>query len=276
MKALLPKVLGNYINALAVISPQAAAALAFHIFSKPRQGAVGPHHQEFLDGARVEVFGLDELKIQVYHWPASGPTVLLVHGWESHSHRWKMLIEKLQTANFNIFSIDAPAHGYSSGTNFYVPLYEQVVNLMVDKYTVDYIVGHSVGGMTALYHQYKNPSQTVKKLVILGSPDRLEDIMTGFQSVLGLSGRAMTSLNNYFKDRFGFRIEEFNGAAFAKGLQVPGLVIHDKDDKITPFKGSVAIAKAWGKAEFMSTNGLGHSLYSEEVNNRILQFLSEK
>ena len=51
-----------------------------------------------------------------YRWLGKKETILLAHGWESNSFRWKDLIVKLDTAlDYNVIALDAPAHGRSSG-----------------------------------------------------------------------------------------------------------------------------------------------------------------
>ena len=61
---MLPKILGNYVNTLAIISPQAAAKKAFKIFSKPRRGKIGPHHEGFLKPNLEPAIEINNLKIQ--------------------------------------------------------------------------------------------------------------------------------------------------------------------------------------------------------------------
>ena len=44
VKKILPKAIGFYINALALVNPKASARKAFKVFSKPRRGRIGAHH----------------------------------------------------------------------------------------------------------------------------------------------------------------------------------------------------------------------------------------
>ena len=144
LKKALPKVIGSSINVLAIFAPKIAAKQAFKVFSKPRRGKIGPHHEEFLNPNLEPKISVEEHQIQPYKWSGTGKTILLVHGWESHSHRWKEMIIRLQQENYNIIAFDAPAHGYSSGKYFYVPLYHQALNKMLETYHPDYLIGHSM------------------------------------------------------------------------------------------------------------------------------------
>ncbi|WP_051907779.1 alpha/beta hydrolase [Flavimarina sp. Hel_I_48] len=272
-KKIIAKLLGGYINLLAYIAPDKAAGKVFSLFSTPRQGKIRTHHTDFLNPARHERIPFKNMELQVYIWPGEGETVLLVHGWESNTHRYKMLIKELQQKNYRIIAFDAPGHGYSEGFSLYVPLYDEAMQLIKEKYEPTYIVGHSIGAMTAIHNQSKHPDTHVKRMVILGAPDKLEDMLADSEKLLGLSNRTTQVMDAYFKKRFGFIKKEFSSAALAKKIQIPGLIIHDKDDSITPSYGSKAIHNNWPKSTLVYTTGLNHSLYGEAVDKVILKFL---
>ena len=204
-KKLVPRAIGTYLNMLSLFSPARTQKKAFDLFSKPRRGRIGEHHKAFLDNAKEARVEHDGLEIQVYHWPGKGPTILLVHGWESNSHRWKMLIEQLIPQGYDIYTFDAPAHGHSTGTNLYVPLYRDVLHTIISRYAPQYIIGHSVGAMTTLYELSQSKDNNIKKAVLLGPPDDLDSILGEYRSILGLRQRVMQQLDAYFQKRFGFK-----------------------------------------------------------------------
>ncbi len=277
MKRLLNKIIplayGQYYNAYTLVAPKKAADSAFHLFCTVRKGRVRPEQAAYLDGAKLTMEEVGEHKIQSYHWPGNKETVLLVHGWESNTFRWRNLIKKLREADFNIIAFDAPSHGYSSGKHLYVPLYEEAVNYMVTKYNPKHLIGHSVGGMTIIYNQYKNPNTHVEKMVTIGSPSEFHEIMEHFQDLLKFNNRVMKHLDKYVYNRFGFRIDEFSTSKFAQSISKKGLLFHDKRDNIAPYHASVAVNKSWKDSTLVSTEGLGHSMHQDDVNNQIISFL---
>ena len=275
IKTILPKAIGSYINLLAIINPKASARKAFRVFSKPRQGKIGPHHKAFLNPVLQPKIEAEGLSIQPYKWPGTGKTILLVHGWESHSHRWKEMVLRLQKENYNIIAFDAPGHGYSTGEYLYVPLYNNVLKTVLQTYKPDFIIGHSIGAMTTLYNQSQETNYKASKLVILGAPDKLESILLDYKKIVGLSDRALVALDRFFMKTFNFKSSEFSSSAFAEKINIPTLLIHDKDDKITPASGSRAIYAALKDSKYIETKGLNHSLYDAEVNEKIIAFLSE-
>lgn len=255
-------------------SKKAAARKAFLVFCTPRGGRIKENQKVFLDRAKDQKMSItNEVQIQTYNWQGSGPTVLLIHGWESNSHRWFKLIEELQKASYNIVAFDAPGHGNSTGKILNVPLYTQCVQKVSSHYHPKVHIGHSIGGLTTVYHYFKHQPAHIDKLVILGAASELAIIMKDYQRLLGMKNGVMKGLDHLIKERFGFSIEQFSGFSFAKKIAVPGLIIHDKYDQITPVASSRGIHKSWKNSTYIETTGLGHSLYQDEVRSHIINFI---
>lgn len=243
------------------------------MFCTPRKGRILPEQEDFLEDAEDEIIPIDNLEIQTYRWSNLGETILMVHGWESNAHRWKTITQKLHKKGYNVIAFDAPAHGNSSGKILNVPLYTKCLQKIIELYRPNHIIGHSVGGMTTIFHQYSYPGTEIEKLVILAPPSELSRIMKGYQETLKLSPKFMNALNLYFKDKHDFSFEEFSVARFAKNLTHKGLLIHDINDDIAPYNEAQAIGNNWNNVEFITTKDFGHSLFFEEVDTMIIDFL---
>ena len=268
-----PLLIGKYLQLLFFFSPKKALHKAYVLFCTPRKGKVLPEQEDFLDEAEDAVIAVEDIYVQSYRWANMGETILVVHGWESNTHRWKRIIQKLHQQGYNVVAFDAPAHGYSSGKILSVPFYTQCLQKMVELYRPDHIMGHSVGGMTTLYHQYIYPDQEINKLIILAPPSDLERIMGQFQGILRLSSKFMKALDDFFKNKYGFYFEEFSVSKFATSINKKGLLIHDKHDDIAPYNEAVAISQSWKGSQFITTENYGHSLFYEEVDDMIITFL---
>ncbi len=280
MKKLVNRILalayGAYFNILALFSKKLAGEKAVTLFSSPRKGKVLPIQASFLTKAediKIEVGGK---QIQTYFWAGTKETVLLLHGWESNSFRWRNLISFLSDANFAIVAFDAPAHGNSSGGIFNVPLYAECAQHIVKHYKPTFIIGHSVGGMTALYRQYIYPHNSIQKIVTIGSPSELSELMEYYQNLLGFNNHVLSALNDYFQAHFGFGIRDFSSSQFVQKIQIEGLLIHDIEDEITPYHNSEKVHANWKNSKLISTRGLGHSMHQDYVNNQIIDFLKSK
>ena len=273
IQALMPTLYGQYFNVYSLIAPKKAADSAFHLFSKVRKGRVQPQQAEYLDRAKLSVEKVSGHELQSYHWPGKKDTVLLVHGWESNTYRWRNLIKKLREADFDIIAFDAPAHGYSSGEHLNAPLYEESVRHMVDKYGPKSLVGHSMGGLTIVYNQYKSPSPRVEKMVTIGSPSEFHEIMGHYQQLLKFNDRVLQHLDDYIQARFGFGIRDFSTSKFSRSIDKKALIFHDRLDPITPYHAAVQLHGNWKGSTLISTEGLGHSMHQDHVNDQIVSFL---
>lgn len=269
----LPLAYGAYFNSLATFSQNLAAEKAFKLFCTPRKGKVLPHQENYLNDAKSEVLYLSENRLQTYQWQGEKETVLLMHGWESNVFRWRNLIGFLQEEGYHIIAFDAPGHGNSSGKILNVPLYAQCIQLLVERYTPKYLIGHSMGGMTTLYHQYLHPSSFVEKIVTLGSPSDLSDIMEHYQNLLQFNTKVLEGLDNFFFKKYNFRIPDFSTAKFVQKNSKKGLLVHDEEDTIAPFRASEKVHSHWKNSTLIRTRGLGHSLHQEEINRKIVEFL---
>ena len=83
--------------------------------------------------------------------------------------------------------------------------------------------------------------------------------------------------NRKFETQFGADLwQRFSPEVLARQLDVPGLVIHDQDDRDVPIQEGIAVAQAWPGAQFVRTTGLGHRriLRDPEVIARVAAFIA--
>lgn len=275
IQSFLPKLMGLRLMALYKIKPKKAIHKAYKLFCTPRGGFVKANQKDFLTAHRSKSIQYKKIQIQTYHWAGNGAKVLLLHGWDSHSFRWKDMVKHLKAKDYDITAFDAPAHGNSEGNMLNVPIYNEVLSLMLKKFKPSLLIGHSMGGMTAVFNQFNYCNPGIKKMVLLGAPSNLKRIMNGFQKILGLSDKFMLATENYFKERYGYRFDEFSTKDFAKKIEISTLVVHDKYDKIVPYSEALEIEEALQNSELIITEGAGHSLHQSKIYKRILRFLKE-
>ena len=270
------KSIGLYINFLSFVFPDKAIELAHGYFSEPRKGKLTQKNlPEILKEAHPETFQYQDNFIQTYKWKGNETVILLVHGWESNSSRWEKLLPYLKKSGSTIVAIDGPAQGLSSGKEFSVPKFAEYVHEIVEKFKPKYLIGHSMGGKTCLYYQYKYQSDSIKKMVILGSPSDFKIIFNNFITLLGLNSKISKALEDNYISVLNLKLEEFSGQLFASKLNVKGLVAHDIDDTVVSFKEAKKIVNAWKEVQFIETSGLGHSLHDDNLYQKVYQFLFE-
>lgn len=277
MKAFLnkaiPKLYGFYFNTIALFSKERAAQKALSVFSIPRKGKITPVQDTFLKTATKQLIGWEEGLYACYRWKGTGPTVLLAHGWESNSFRWKYLVEPLVKKDYNIIAIDAPAHGGTDGVEFTAIKYSKLIKQTIALYEPEFVVAHSVGAMATIYQEHKEPHDFIKKFVFLGSPNALENIMRGYQRVVSFNETVYKALDNLLHKTFGSRIKDFNAATFAATITQPTLLIHNPQDVVIPYSDMHEIAAKMQKATTYTSATGGHSLYTPEVVEAIINFV---
>ena len=269
----IPKGYGFYLNILNLLSKDKAAQLALDIFSTPRRGRIKEHQKEFLDTARQQRIVFEDGLFMLYHWKGNGPTILLNHGWESNAFRWKYLFDDLKALDYNIIAIDGPAHGNSSGKLFTAIKYSRLIKSTIELYEPEVIIAHSVGGMATVFNEYSNPTASLKKLVLLGSPNKLEIIMRGYQELLSFNNGVYEGLDKVIQKRFGYKVADFQTEDFAVNITAQTLVLHETKDLIVGVSAGKQIAQRMQNATFIETTTGGHSLHTPENTNHIINFL---
>lgn len=272
----LPKLIGVRLNTLFRFNKEKAVKKVYRIFCTPRGGKVKPHQEPFLNEAKAEKIKHGRIQLQTYHWENSGPKVLLIHGWDSNSSRWKDLIEVLSKQRFNIFAFDAPAQGNSGGKLLNVPLYSKCIDKMIKTYQPDYLVGHSMGGMSIFFNEFQQQSTGVKKIVSLGAPSEMRKIIDDLKKILSLKPKLMMAVEDYFEEKFSYRFDEFATKNFVTNVHQDCLIIHDQFDKVVPVGSGKALEKQLSNAKLIITEGAGHSLNRGYIHQEILAFLSEQ
>lgn len=273
LKKYLAKLEGKRLALLHKYAPEKAAERCLKLFITPRRGEIKKQQEPFLQTAKKEVVTSGGLQIQTYLWPKGGEKVLLVHGWESNTARWKDLIIRLQAENYSVISIDAPAHGSSGGRRFSVPLYGEAIRDIVEKFNPQSAIGHSIGGTTLLYQHYRQSFPYIERMVLLAPASEMIGLMKDFQKTLGLKHDLMRTFEKRFKKEFGYNFAEFSMLELTKSFEITALWIHDKNDKIVNYQETLPVVEQWNNAELLLTEGLGHGLKSEFVYEAVLKFL---
>jgi len=270
------KSIGLYINSLSFVFPKKATQLAHSFFSEPKIGKLSKDNlPKILKEATAENFQYEDHFIQTYTWKGNDTVILLVHGWESNSSRWKKLLPYLKKSGSTIIAVDGPAQGLSSGKEFTVPKYAEFIHIIAQKFQPQYLIGHSMGGKTCLYYQYKYQNDSIQKMVILGSPSDFKIIFNNFITLLSLNSKISKTLERNYKAILSQNLDHFSGQLFASKINAKGLVAHDVEDKVVLFEEGKKIASSWKNVQFIETSGLGHSLHDHDLYQKIAHFLFE-
>ncbi len=268
------KLIGFYLNTLANIFPKVAARQGFFLFCYPVRTAMNGHQKSFLASADKFPVPYKDQTLQGYRWGQGPKKVLFVHGWQSHSYRWKPYIDAWSLDDYTLYAFDAPGHGLSSGNSFTVPDYTHaLLNVKEIIGDVDIMIAHSVGCFAVLYGMHLQSDLRLKKLILLAPPGQASDFLNHFRNLLGLNPKMVNLIIRTLEHRFNLPLSYFSTITFAEAIQVPGLIVHDLHDQDTPYQNAVAIQKKWPQGHLITTSSYGHRLKSPKVVNAVLAYV---
>jgi pimeloyl-ACP methyl ester carboxylesterase len=259
------------------VSPRWAGQVALNISLTPQKHSPSDMEQQILNRAwRVVVYHGDD-RLSGYVWDGDGATVLLVHGWEGGAHSLTPLVAPLQTQGFRVVAFDAPAHGISHAKHTNLVDMGQSVREAIDQFGPVYaIVAHSMGGAATMFAAAEG--LCVEKIVLLGAPSKASNIFARFAMMFDISDRVLQEMHDGIARLVGKPVEYFSVETVARGIKIPGLVVHDRRDPVVAFTDGEAIAANWKGARFFPTDGLGHRniRHNAAVIHEITDFLTEE
>jgi predicted alpha/beta hydrolase family esterase len=268
MKKLIVFTVSITIKVISFFSSSLAAKYCLYIFTKPRKGRANVYQKNFLE---KNLLKNTSLNFPIYNWPGGNKTLLLIHGWESNSARWKPLINELHNLNLNIYAIDAPGHGLNKEKTFNVISYSKLITEVINKTKPDYIVAHSIGTMSAAKGLF-NANHKIEKLVLLAPVNNFNFILKEFQRILLIPKKTIESLIRLINIKYHTNPVTYKTSNYTPKDSV--LIIHDKQDKIIPYSEALEILNTHQKHILKTTTNLGHRLKSKQVLGLIKDYLS--
>ena len=252
------RMFGLFIRFLGWVLPGPASKLAYRMWFKAGRRPLLPEDEPFLSRASQEVVTVDGRKIAVMIWGA-GPTVLLAHGWGSRGVRMGPLAIALAREGYTAIAFDAPGHGASEGQGTSAIMVAAVMRSLAEKYgPLAGAITHSFGGI-AVNYAIRQGLQ-VPRLVCISPPADFERLFTMYIATLGLSQPIADRMRALAETEFGPELfDQLTMYHQPQEIKIPALIIHDREDQVAPFEGGEKLAHDWPNAEFLPTQGLGHS-----------------
>ena len=259
-----------------------------------QQGLVKKVYQAFFSPSRYEVKSVDEAvlargntyrlpyaggELAVTTWGEAGrPTVLLMHGWGGARAQMTGFVEPLLNAGFRVVAYDQPAHGESDGvTTNLLEIAPTLDEVMKREGRFEAIIAHSFGTLITSYALVKRNFPPPARLVYFGAFNRLLEALPRFQVIAGLPDAVIDGLREMIYKNFGRGVlDDIINETLTPQINIPALMFHDKSDNVTPVEDSRAIARAWQRAQYVETDGLGHrgALQTKEIHEQVVKFLT--
>ena len=272
----IPQVIILSSKLLAFISPKFVTRFAAKLFTTPVKHKVPKRELEMDQKSTKNTFFIPAIRknITTYKYGKSDHKVLLVHGWSGRGTQLFKIADELLQNGYSTISFDAPAHGKSEGkTTIMSEFIISILEIEKQYGPFEIAIGHSLGGMSVL-NAIKDGLK-VKKAIIIGSGDIVHDILEEFVSKLGLKTEISDRLRDHFENQYQLKMDDFSAYRAAQKIEIPVLVIHDKDDPEVPVKAGIHIHKNLQNGNLFLTEGLGHRkiLGNQNVIKKIIDFI---
>ncbi len=274
----IPKVILITAKLFVAISPKLATKFTAKLFTTPIKHKI-PKREFHMDKESVQekVFVPSINKeIVVYHYGKSEKKILLVHGWSGRGTQLVKIADELLNLGYSTISFDAPAHGKSKGnSSIMIEFIESILELEKQFGPFEFAIGHSLGGMSIL--NAIREKLKIRKVVIIGSGDIIQDIIDDFIKKLELNPEIGIKLREHFEKKYGVEMNYYSASNAAKEVLIPVLIIHDENDVDVNVKAAYNIKENLNISELMITKNLGHRkiLGNTEVIKRIVEFIKK-
>lgn len=274
----IPKVILITAKFLEVISTKLVVKFAAKLFTTPIKHKI-PKREFHMDKESVQetVFvPTINKEIVIYNYGKSEKKILLVHGWSGRGTQLVKIADELLNLGYSTISFDAPAHGKSKGnSSIMIEFIASILELEKQFGPFEFAIGHSLGGMSILNAIRQNLK--IKKAVIIGSGDIIQDIIDDFVNKLKLKTEIGIKLRDYFEKKYNSKMDYYSASNAAKEVTIPVLVIHDENDDDVNVKAAYNIIENLKNSELMITKNLGHRkiLGNTEVIKRIAEYIKE-
>ncbi len=240
--------------------------------------------------------------IHYAHYDAwSDVNLVLVHGSGGCSLNWPL--EALEKSNVNVYAVDLPGHGESSGVgrddvDEYVAIMDGFCNALSLENVA--LAGHSLGGAIVLGSALSK-KEWLTRLVLVGTGsklrvlpmifDAIEQDYNGAMDMIGMTvygpdvspalveqekQRSLAQSPKVILDDFR-ACDKFDVSARLNEITLPALVVSGDHDKLTPVKYGQYLKDNIKDAQFVVIKNAGHLLAvekPEEFVAAVAEFLS--
>lgn len=254
----LPAYVTKPMQFLSKVSTPLATQYALRLFFQPIAFPIPEREKPMLKISRQEILKTEAREAFTLHHLGAPhkPKLLFVHGWSGRGTQFFKIAEKLQN-DFCLIALDAPAHGQHKGARTSMLSFIQAIEKTATQHGPIYgAIGHSLGGM-ALFNALDR-SLVLKKLVIMGSPNTVPNVIHDFAQQVKASPSVEQKLISTIEKKFNLKVEDLSIEHLAQKHNPEGLIFHDEQDADVPVFNAKQAAAAWPKAKLHLSNGLGH------------------
>lgn len=269
------------------IAPRIAARVALRLWCTPPSAAGLRQDNRPGPGVLSDVVLPGGYRVRVETWSPTGsggppPTVYLVHGWGGWRGQLGAFVEPLRSAGFRVVAFDSPGHGESgpgqlgrnqaSGIEFA----ETLRTVVAVNGPAAGIIAHSLGTATTILAL--RDGLAAERLVLIAPTADPIRVVDRFREYVGLGSRSAVAFFVRLHRIAGRPLTDLNSLTLPASVsRPPTLVIHDRDDRDTPYAEGIEFSERWPAKDLVGTEGLGHHriLRDPEVVTAAAGFLAD-
>lgn len=250
-----------YFSKIGLIFPNFVTKLAAQLWIKPPPRKIKQNDFEFLKSSNPKQKTSQYGPHTLYSFGNGSNKVLFVHAWGGHTADFKNLIPLFEKSNYQIISFDFAGHGLSPAKDTdFNDLSLLLLEIDQEYGPFDIVTSHSAGAIIS-FVAFDRGFRLPKKFVALSPLGRLyEHYQNKFVDLLHMPPKVSDNLETYFKNKYGS--EDFwniyNVNSYTEKFNIPGLIIHDKDDYGVPVSEAEFLHENWKNSELKLTENLGH------------------
>ncbi len=258
--------------------PSCAGRLAYRLWFSTRRFTEPGRETQWLAEAQTDSINCGNRQLVRYQWGDPGaPAVLLIHGWNGRGPQLGALAAALNAAGLRAVAFDAPAHGRSPGRSTNIFEYAEAIQCIAQASgPLVGAIGHSFGVPACA--QALQQGWELPRLVAISAPASAEFLLQSFGETLSIPANVITEMRVRIEQKFG--VDLFARLAtenLVAELTLPGLIIHDRQDREVPSSHAERLQTAWRESQLLLTEGLGHQriLRDPEVIAAAVSFLRQ-
>ena len=240
------------------LAPQRTRQTLMQRFFAPATYVTTPLENQILKSGRRFLLRVHDKSIHGWQW-GRGPQILFVHGWNGRGIQFSSFFKPVIEAGFAVIAVDGPAHGDSMGqtTNYFefTDMVRRIINPL-GGFDIRGVVAHSLGAsavINALAHE-----DMAIDAVLIAPALRLREILHNTFTRYGIPRWLFSSILSQLETRFGYDLDHDNPIQGTAKIRSRLLLVHDRDDTVTPFTDSGRLAESRAHFSLLATQGLGH------------------
>ncbi len=259
------------------IAPKWTAGQALKLFSKVPKRKILPREEKFYQHATADRIAHEPEPVHYYTvGPQEGKVVVLIHGWSSLPAALSDIAFALADKGFRVIAINLPGHGVSRQNSTNVVVCAEALNALLQQLAIRsniHVVTHSFGSFVIAFAAARYGYQ-IDKIAMITNPGKMTTLFENFSKLIGLRGAAIRYMQETMNQILG---EDYQNVSVEKKMAQSKynrlLLIHDPEDKITPYSNSTELFDRLPNTALYTIRAAGHSRIVR--NKKLIQKLSD-